>query len=144
MRLTGKLADSRLELQFTPLTTAENQQYLLHWALTGSDRSTEVKSGENAHNTLHHDFVALEFGRVMQSRDKAQWMVEIPTGKYQGPLALSVWVTPVNNPCEVLQAAGLNNPFQREKEQQMLPMETIMTTAMATGIMFAKPKQSSL
>ena len=110
-RISANISNGKVRASFTPITTDTTKKpvkYLLHWSLTGSDRSTQVRSGENARSTLHHDFVALEYDQVEDqlSTDGIQWQFNIPANQHEGPLALSLWVTPQQDHFEVLQATG--------------------------------------
>ncbi len=84
----------------------QSESYLLHWAVTGMDRETQVNRGENSRKTLHHDFVVLESGR--SDANSGQWTISVPLKKQadSNSLAISLWVTPSNDPFDVLQATG--------------------------------------
>ncbi len=118
------LKKSQANISFQPLsrrTGSNNEQsgYLLHWAITGSDLSTQVKGGENARKTLEHDFVALASGTLNNyslnnyslnkhslNKHSLNWQLAIPVLLQKSKQALSVWVSPVDDPQQVLQTTG--------------------------------------
>ncbi|MRI34924.1 DUF1223 domain-containing protein [Endozoicomonas sp. OPT23] len=108
-RLTADVKQANAMLNISASYASTDKQpkgYILNWALTGLDRETEVNKGENAQKKLHHDFVVLESG--FAHPDKKEWQLNVPLNSHpvSGNLALSLWVTPAENPFEVLQATG--------------------------------------
>jgi peptide-methionine (R)-S-oxide reductase len=79
-----------------------------HVAVLGMDVSRSIKAGENEGETLRHDFVVLDYQRVVLREDGDTWF---GTGPWQTAsavepkrYAVAVWVTAGNQ--EPLQAAG--------------------------------------
>ncbi|WP_281646561.1 DUF1223 domain-containing protein [Parendozoicomonas sp. Alg238-R29] len=105
-RLRAEIEGGQLKATFSPLPSEAGNPggFILHWALTGSGRVTKVQSGENARRTLPHDFVALASGTLNSAN--LSWSADLSVESYEGPLALSLWVTPRRDPFEVIQATG--------------------------------------
>ena len=82
----------------------------LWWALLEDGHVTEVKAGENAGATLHHDHVVRRFGAVPPWRGTSAQTIEVPaSGEGGRPLRLLAVVTDAANGA-TLQAAQLRCP----------------------------------
>lgn len=85
-------------------TAAESQPLVLHLALLGMNRSTEVSKGENRGLRLQHDFVVLDMQSLQSNGGPApSWQWQLPAA--HGAEALAAWVTTADSPL-VMQAAG--------------------------------------
>lgn len=91
------------------VAAAQSPQPLeLHLALLGSGLSSEVRSGENAGRSLHHNFVVLGYSRgaMTGTSPRFEAATVLPTSSHQAPrLALAAWVSARGDP-RPLQAAG--------------------------------------
>ena len=104
--LALRLADSSLRAEFEP-STAPQRALELHHAVLGFGLETRVTAGENAHRTLRHDFVVLQYGRTPLERrdDRYRALARLAPLAAAPRRALAAWVTPRGEP-RPLQAAG--------------------------------------
>ena len=73
-RLSGDAAAEQFEAQVTPLAGAPGN-WSAYWTVTEHGHSSKVKAGENAGESLAHDFVVRQY---------------VPAGDYQGPARLTL------------------------------------------------------
>lgn len=83
--------------------------YKINVALLGNGLTTEVKTGENAGETLHHEFVVLASHQENLPQKSGQYeaIVEVPKNKQSGAqkFSLAFWVTQGNS-LKPIQATG--------------------------------------
>ncbi len=104
------------EVRFRPPRPGEHSATV---ALLGNGLMTEVRDGENAGSTLHHDFVvlALKEAPLAAGADKAELVarIDLPAPAVTAPrLSVAAWVTRPGSP-EPLQAVGGDLPQAQTK-----------------------------
>jgi hypothetical protein len=90
------LQGERYRVQFTSLQNLKGPVQV-HVALLGHGLSTQVKSGENAGETLHHEFVVLKMLNRTMTQREGQYVadLQLPKNQSSGATGFSVvfWVT---------------------------------------------------
>lgn len=91
-----KLGSKKIKINFN--SSSQNEKtYKVHLALLGHGLKTEVKYGENAGETLEHEFVVLEHEEktLVAQRGLHSAEMEIPSNLKSGAqsFSLAVWVT---------------------------------------------------
>ena len=89
-RLTARYDGTMLHAEFTPAEPAAGEGYEIHAALLGGGIVSPVTAGENAGETLHHEFIALVLAHGTLGRDLALPLPKVPGVTRH---ALAVWVT---------------------------------------------------
>lgn len=104
-KLGGRIVNKQLRLKFNNLTKYQN--LTLNVALLGADIVSEVESGENSGQILHHDFVVLKHHQYPKStkNNTIRWQVPVPVSNISAPrYAIAVWVSRANH--QPIQATG--------------------------------------
>ena len=101
-----KNGSGRYEITFTPAAVSP-VRLEAHAALLGFGIRSEVKSGENAGRTLHHDFIVLDYKhRVMNEKSFSASLELKPPGEiHYEKLGAAVWITRQEDP-QPIQACG--------------------------------------
>lgn len=103
-----KISKTKIKVKFTP-SQKRNNRLTANVALLGNGLSTKVKYGENAGETLHHEFVVLKKVDAAFKKEGETYEAElsIPTNKTAGAkkFALAVWVSGSGSQ-KPIQAAG--------------------------------------
>jgi hypothetical protein len=107
-QLQIELGDGRRgKANFEP-SAAVPANLIISVALLGFDLSTDIRNGENAGRTLHHDFVVLGLTQMPLRRDGNHYVAEIvlpDAGREAHRLGFAAWVSGVSSPAP-LQAVG--------------------------------------
>ena len=96
------------KIRFQPVAEKEASSYLIHAALLGFDRSSDVKAGENSGRKLQHDFVVLALVETSATRDGTAFEGTLslsPKSLSPRKTAFAAWVTPAKT-LEPVQALG--------------------------------------
>ncbi len=102
--LKAQLKGEQLLASFEPLVRLPDK-LVLHVAVLGMHRRTEIQAGENAGRLSSHQFVVL--GHKAVSSEQRQWQTRLPQRIIDEPgrEAIAIWVTQADSPV-TLQAAG--------------------------------------
>ena len=86
----------KVKIEYAP-EKKDHSKYQVHLALLGNGLKTEVKHGENAGETLHHEFVVLkQIDQVLMAHGNLRTAeIKIPENKKAGAksFSLAVWVS---------------------------------------------------
>jgi hypothetical protein len=88
--LTVTYDGAALQVEFSPVTGKTGQDLEVHAAILGAGIISPVKAGENAGETLRHEFVALALGQGAYGQPLA---LTVPKTAGVPRHALAVWVT---------------------------------------------------
>jgi len=102
--LKVKVNGKQLQASFKPVSPVPDD-LVLHVALLGMDRKTNIRAGENAGRHATHQFVVLGYKAV--NSDQLHWKTQLPrkTIDEPGRQAIAVWLTRPDMPV-ALQATG--------------------------------------
>lgn len=103
-----KLEGKKVKVLFSP-TNKTSENLLVNIALLGNGLSTQVKYGENAGETLKHEFVVLDWKKTKLEKKKSHFekVLTIPESKTKkaSSYSLAVWVNQSGNQTPI-QAVG--------------------------------------
>ncbi len=110
--MSASLDGNQFDVQFKPVA-ALSGEWVLHAALLGQNRETEIKAGENHGKRLKHDFIVLEMinggSYSAASADGYRWQGALPNAALDSTdkdLAVAFWLTDGANPTPVQAVAG--------------------------------------
>jgi hypothetical protein len=112
--LTGESSDEKsVTVTFTP-SGPETSPLIVRVAVLGFDQTTSVARGENEGQTLHHDFVVLEYlNAELESSNRKTRSAIVKLGdvtERKGRRALAVWIERKGDPTPIQAAGGWLNP----------------------------------
>ncbi len=106
--LKASFKNGKLHVFFDNKTAV--QFFKLNIALLAMDVKTQVKAGENAGESLAHDFVVIK--QKQFHSHKTQWQIQMPKDFFQSQYpktALAIWVEDLNNPAPIQAVGGIIN-----------------------------------
>lgn len=103
--LSVQVQGDRLTANFRP-ETALSKHLVLHVALLGINRTTQIRAGEREGEATIHHFVVL--GHKSVKSDSHHWQTRLPSPQSNeaGKLALAIWVTEDNNLVPIQSTGG--------------------------------------
>lgn len=107
--LALRINGDALQASFVPATPVTDP--VLHVALLGMHRSTEVTRGENSGHRLDHDFVVLDLQSLPGPANDGhpQWRLRLPG--HTKAEAIAAWITSADNPRPLQSVGGWLTPM---------------------------------
>ncbi len=102
-QLDASIDNGKINAKF--ISKNSNQKnWKLNVALLGFGFKTKIRAGENAGESLPHDFVVI--GQGSQDSSNGTWQMDLPTSPHQADrLGIAIWVSQINTQ-KPIQAVG--------------------------------------